>query len=310
MIMPKAQPQSLTCPSGYRCMGGAPALLWRIEVQKARLEVLSHSLGGPLSVDIAQLLKNPESRRQFVHADDVEQLGGVMRQLQRGEDAMAVFRLANPRGGTVWMKLAGHADPDHAGYVTGHVVDITETALAIRDKVCPQAPRRPRRSPSAIRDSFDSVPVNDDSIETVLEILFRTQVGPAFDGILFSDIMQRKNKVVVYSYGRPFESMEQAKAFPFVGTIAETVTTFGLDHLIVDDTLDSIKAIDWALFIPAGIRSYFAKPFFNAKGLHSVLILCSTEPGQFPESRIDAFEPLYAPFEKAVAQWRKAKGRR
>ncbi len=140
----------------------------------------------------------------------------------------------------------------------------------------------------------------------MLELLYRNQVGPSFEGILFSDIVQRKHEVVVYSYGQPFESMEQAKVFSYEGTIAETVMTFGLDYLIVDDTFDSIKAIDWALFIPTGVRSYFAKPFFQGKGLHSVLILCSTAPRRFPEARIDEFEPLYAPFSEAVRRWRRA----
>ena len=49
----------------------------------------------------------------------------------------------------------------------------------------------------------------------------------------------------------------------------------------MEDTLDSIKSIDWVLFAPHGIRSYFAKPFYTEQGLHAILILASLRPGSF-----------------------------
>lgn len=293
------------------CLGGLCVLLWRIEVHKSRIDVLSSRACGHLSVDVVQLMKNPSFRRQYVHEDDIGQLDNVMRALQRGEGDETVFRLPTRNGNTAWLKLSGYADPAHPGYVWGNIADITDIVGAIGAKAGrgTAVPRRTTR-PAGIGASFDPAIAEDGRIETVLELLYRNQVGPTFDGILFSDIIQRKNEVVVYSYGQPFDTMEPAQVYSYEGTIAETVIAFGLDHLIVDDTFDSIKAIDWALFIPSGIRSYFAKPFFQGKGLHSVLILCSTSPRQFPESRIGEFEPLYAPFTESVRRWRKAKKKR
>ncbi len=292
------------------CLGGACVLLWRIEVQKSRIDVLSEKACKHISVDVVQLIKNPDFRRHYVHEDDIEQLNAVIRSLQRGEGGSAVFRLPTRNGGTAWLTFAGYADATNPGYVWGHVSDITDAVAAIRAKGIATATGRNGHRTTTIAESFDPAIAEDGRIETVLELLFRNQVGPTFEGILFSDIIQRKNEVVVYSFGQPFEGLEQAKVFNYEGTIAETVMTFGLDHLIVDDTFDSIKAIDWALFIPSGIRSYFAKPFFQGKGLHSVLILCSTSPRQFSETRIGEFEPLYAPFSESVRRWRKAKKRK
>ena len=72
---------------------------------------------------------------------------------------------------------------------------------------------------------------------------------------------------------------------------------------MVEDTLDSIKSIDWAVFIPCGVRSYFAKPFYSAQGLHAVLIFAfdAPAPGAFSDVR---FRPLYEPFARLVARWR------
>jgi hypothetical protein len=73
--------------------------------------------------------------------------------------------------------------------------------------------------------------------------------------------------------------MEPGEMYSYEGTIAQDIERFKLDYLIVDDTLDSIKAIDWALFIPKGIRSYFARPFYGRGALRAVMILCSLVMG-------------------------------
>ena len=93
-------------------------------------------------------------------------------------------------------------------------------------------------------------------------------------------------------------------------SLAENIDRYGLDHLIMEDTFSSIKAIDWALFIPHGIRSYFAKPFYERKTMRSVLIICSTERNRFSESAIHRYALLNAPFLKGLKNWRRAtKGR-
>ncbi|HJD97692.1 hypothetical protein [Mailhella massiliensis] len=126
---------------------------------------------------------------------------------------------------------------------------------------------------------------------------------PGVDGLMFSDIQSIRGRVEVYGVGRLFSSLSWGASHAYEGTIAQDIERFSLDSLTVEDTLDSIKSIDWAMFIPCGVRSYFAKPFYSAEGLHAVLIFAFAfpTPGGFGEA---AFRPLYEPFARLVAHWR------
>ena len=128
-----------------------------------------------------------------------------------------------------------------------------------------------------------------------------------FESIIYSDVYARKNRVVVYTAGETLENLKQGEVFPYEGTIAENIERYKLDHLIMEDTFSSIKAIDWALFIPRGIRSYFAKPFYQRKVLRTVLVLCSTKPDAFSEKYLPYYALLYKPFSIGLASWRKAR---
>ncbi len=144
-------------------------------------------------------------------------------------------------------------------------------------------------------------------IQDILEVFLAAQLpGYSFDAIMFSDIHARKNKVLVYGLGEPFARMQAGETYSYEGTIAQSIERFKLDHLIVEDTLESIKAIDWALFIPKGIRSYFAKPFYLRGTLRAVLVLCSCRPGAFPAKGLPEYACLFEPFDKAIKAWRAA----
>ncbi|WP_446425035.1 hypothetical protein [Mailhella sp.] len=129
---------------------------------------------------------------------------------------------------------------------------------------------------------------------------------PGVDGIMFSDIQSTKGRVEVYGVGRLFDSLEWGASHAYEGTIAQDIEHFSLDSLTVEDTLDSIKSIDWAMFIPCGVRSYFAKPFYSAEGLHAVLIFASDAPGSVALNET-AFRGLYEGFSRAVTIWRARK---
>lgn len=143
-------------------------------------------------------------------------------------------------------------------------------------------------------------------IMEILDIFMNNQPPECkFDGIIFSDIHSRKNKVFVYCAGAPFSGMEPGEMFSYQGTIAQQIEHFKLEHLIVDDTMESIKAIDWALFIPKGIRSYFAKPFYSRKTLKAVMILCSCKSKSFSTECLENYSLLFKPFKKSIDAWRK-----
>jgi hypothetical protein len=126
------------------------------------------------------------------------------------------------------------------------------------------------------------------------------------DGIIYSDVHVKKNQVYVETVGAPFATLDEGHVFPYEGTIAENIERFKLDYLIVEDTFESIKSIDWALFIPHGIRSYFAKPFYERKVIRSVLILCSTERKGFSPEYVENYALLYEPFLHGLKNYRKS----
>lgn len=142
---------------------------------------------------------------------------------------------------------------------------------------------------------------------SILNVILKTPYsGRSFDGIIYSDIQIKKDRVIVYAAGETFRNLKFGESFSYEGTIAENIENYRLEHLIVEDTMSSIKAIDWALFIPHGIRSYFAKPFFERDSLRSILILCSREPNAFSEEKIPEYSLLDNAFIKGLKNWRKA----
>jgi len=140
-------------------------------------------------------------------------------------------------------------------------------------------------------------------LETLLKNPYRNQ---RFDGIIYSDIHVKKGTVSVYGAGEIFKNLKFGESFAYEGTIAENIEQYKLDYLIIDNTMNSIKAIDWALFTPHGVRSYYAKPFYERNVLRTILILCSTQANAFSEDKIKDYDLLNEPFLQGLKNWRKA----
>jgi len=117
-----------------------------------------------------------------------------------------------------------------------------------------------------------------------------------FDAMLLSRIYIEDGRIEVTGAGHPFETVTANDTHPYRGSIAENMVLFDLDHVIVKDTTKSIKPIDWALFIPRGIHSYCALPFFADGVLKDVLIFCSTQPAMFDEADLPLYKNLAALF--------------
>jgi len=112
------------------------------------------------------------------------------------------------------------------------------------------------------------------------------------DAVMLSQIFIAEGRVAVTGIGAPFETVSENDTHPYPGSIAENMVLFDLDHVIVADTTKSIKPIDWALFIPLGIRSYAALPLFVDGILREVLIFCSTTPHAFSEETLAPYAGL------------------
>ncbi|NDV18456.1 diguanylate cyclase [Pseudodesulfovibrio sp. JC047] len=111
------------------------------------------------------------------------------------------------------------------------------------------------------------------------------------DAIMLSKIFIDKGIVAVTGVGEPFGGQLEDLVHPYEGSIAKNIVHFELDKHVVMETSKSIKPIDWALFIPHGIHSYYAHPFFENGILTKVLIFCSTQKGSYDP---DADAPLSA----------------
>lgn len=135
------------------------------------------------------------------------------------------------------------------------------------------------------------------SVRTLLGTLLKAlPSGSATDAILLSRITMEKNEVAVTAVGRPFDSTPEELVHPYEGSIAESMLRFAQNNQVVPETSKSIKAIDWALFIPRGIRSYYAHPFFIEDRLAYVLIFCSTQPDTYDPDSSAPLSELYDAF--------------
>jgi len=138
-------------------------------------------------------------------------------------------------------------------------------------------------------------------VRSLLRVLLANQPGAGLaDAVMLSRIFITANRVEVTGQGAVFLQTPEGDTYPYEGSIAENIVRFDLDHILVEDTSRSIKPIDWVLFIPRGIRSYYAKPFFKDGILQNVLIFCSTETKRFSSCNIRPYQSLFAAFESAL----------
>ncbi len=162
----------------------------------------------------------------------------------------------------------------------------------------PPAPSR-RPAPGTPAGELVRAVARAASLREAMELLLASHEPHAFDGIIYSDIHADKGQVTLYGVGESCADF-WGLAFAYEGTIAQNIERHGLNYLVVDDTLDSIKSIDWALFVPRGIRSYYARPFYRYNRLRAVLILCSMRPGAFSLEAAERYEVLAPAFAGAV----------
>lgn len=390
-----------------------PALLWRIEIARSRIEFLNDHQLHPLGDSARLFLKNRAFRKQMLLPEDAHLLDRFLDAVSEGRTMATVFRVYTPADSIMWLKLTGAVNSSDPRYYYGYLLDVGDTVDVIREIEKSEAASRMRidkmptpvllmnhqslrlRQANAAASNLFGLPsaANGrlphlseiapnviDSLGAILNDLpsqpwkgvleFQTTQGEPFkaeatlhwvpwkqtalvriavtpitndksgsgkrarnvqaafsgapdlaamlaqalehpeiskrcNAIMLSDIHVRKNIVQVFGAGTPLADMPPGEEFSYRGTIAEDIDRFNLDYLVVDDTMDSIKPIDWALFIPRGIRSYFAKPFYDRDGLSTVLILCSTEPGRFSDLAPDSLDGVLAPLNRAIRALRK-----
>ena len=401
-----------------------PALLWRIEIARSRIEFLNAPTLPTLRENARQLLKNSEYRQKALLREDAHLFDAFLEAVKESRTMATVFRFRDESGQVQWLKITGAVNSSDPRFYYGYLIDVNDTVQTIRGIIdshvesetmveqaqgavllVDYASRRvhkanaqaralfglpadrrkrlelsglyPRRMAKAVARLLDELPftrVWDGKLEMtdargadltadvsarflawqgrglvrmrvepeartsrggngngrrkamsgaarklaerlkgmtdIDAILGEAMAAPGMENcceaILFSDVLARKNRVEVYGAGEPFRRMALGEVYSYKGTIAEDIVRYELDHIVVDETVDSIKPIDWALFIPRGVRSYYAKPYYERGVLRTVMILCSTEPGRFDKKGPSDFDFLLDPLAQAVRSWRRA----
>ena len=139
------------------------------------------------------------------------------------------------------------------------------------------------------------------SVTEMLETIYaHRDLLPGLDAIMYSDIYARKNSVYVYASGALFKSLKPGSAYPYSGTIAENIEKENLEYLLVDDTHASIKAIDWALFVPHSVESYIAKALYSRGAMRTVLIFCSGRKQAFHDRQADLITRIATAFHRRL----------
>ena len=142
---------------------------------------------------------------------------------------------------------------------------------------------------------------NSATIEEMLSAIYAEQgLFPDMNAAIFSDIFAKRNKVYAYAHGDVLGAMAQGEQFPYSGTIAEHIEKENLEYLIMDDTHASIKAIDWVLFVPNGVRSYIAKALYVRGAMRTVLIMCSKKKQAFSEKQVKDFTEVATTFHQQL----------
>lgn len=125
-------------------------------------------------------------------------------------------------------------------------------------------------------------------VQALQALLEHQPEGLKAEGVMLSHIYASENRVEVTGVGEPFKGMVPHTCYPYIGSIAENLVQYSLSHMVVEETIRSIRPIDWALFIPGGIHSYYAEPYYEGDELAYVLIYCSTKGGAFSSGGLPA----------------------
>ena len=133
----------------------------------------------------------------------------------------------------------------------------------------------------------------------VLQALLENQFYPgSYEALMM--LVPSGKKIRVHLAGKAFQGQNPTAISEFVQPLVDSFSTFGEDFRIVGDTFDSTDPIDWALFIPSGIRSYFIKPLYGRQKLKGVLVLCSSASNAFSPDDIETVSLLDTPLKRAL----------
>lgn len=281
-------------------LDGCSVLLWEINLLKQSLHVSMHAGWADFPHDVAEIMKNPSYRKRVVKTDDLEGLNSALANIRKGKSSKVVFRIVSCDNLTHWCLLVGNAQDGDSDAIFGSLICIEEKFISqaeyghLQQKDVSRSPVA-GQAPGLSSQLLDSLLVKlgeRADLHDQLGAICDWDTNGVFEAVLFSDIRQREGRVEVHKAGPIFNALPQGKSYPYEGTIAEMIVSLDLSYLIVDDTMESLKPIDWALFVPNGIRSYFAVPHFQDGIIRGVLIFCSANAADFSDDQEPYFRSI------------------
>ena len=288
-------------------------LLWQLDLSTTQYHRLNQGPDSLLCADNWRFFSDQNYRKKILHPDDHAALEQALADIAQRRPVQLVFRVTD-KGRILWFKLVGWPSAD-TRYYDGVLEEISsqiqslKTICAAQQDISP--PERPLTEKDKVARQTAIAMLCRDlktlwSIDAMLESIYaQKELFSSLDAVMYSDIYARKNKVFVYAKGELKEPLNPGSQFAYAGTIAENIAKDHLDYLIVSDTRQSIKAIDWMLFVPKGIYSYIAKACYERGAMRTVLIFCSKQQNRFSEHQLDAISAITDVFHKQLKKIRR-----
>ena len=104
-----------------------PALLWRIEIARSRIEFLNDYPLHPLGDSARLFLKNRAFRKQMLLPEDAHLLDAFLDAVSEGQTMATVFRVYTPADSIMWLKLTGAVNSSDPRYYYGYLLSVDDT---------------------------------------------------------------------------------------------------------------------------------------------------------------------------------------
>lgn len=113
-------------------MNDFPALLWRIEIAKSRIEFLNNNYIVSNGLDGKLLLKNIQYQRDVIIPEDAYLLVAFMESVKKGKTAATIFRARCAENRIAWLKITGATNSWDPRYYYGFLLNVTDTVEQIK----------------------------------------------------------------------------------------------------------------------------------------------------------------------------------
>ncbi|WP_074217490.1 hypothetical protein [Halodesulfovibrio marinisediminis] len=183
------------------------ALLWRVEIPRSRIEILNEFVIEGLDEDTALFMKNIAFRDKLLLPGEKERVDEFFDRMKERKSASTVFRITNKFGKRMWLKLTGTHSSYDSNYYHGTLSDVTDTAAVVtriaEDELVESSQmlleqEDPKPTPAAGNQ------YKIDIVDALKAMEKQLHLQEGTDGLLFSEVLRRKGKVVVYYSGKAF----------------------------------------------------------------------------------------------------------